>query len=153
MAKKNRGTQAIGGKLENTHHSKEHFKGRIYILVPPWTKAPHRASRHSNQFALQPRICVPTWPAKDFFFLQSRTSPEFGPSYKETLRRTNDSHSQGSRRLEACSPFLPSEKLKRKTFKIICKQTRHTPACANTHLSNRPLPEYLRNFLFACAIT
>lgn len=93
MAKKNRGTQAIGGKLENTHHSKEHFKGRIYILVPPWTKAPHRASRHSNQFALQPRICVPTWPAKDFFFLQSRTSPEFGPSYKETLRRTNDSHS------------------------------------------------------------
>lgn len=142
---KNWGTRATGGKQGNMDPSKENFKERVYVLVPPWTKAPYRANSHPNQVALQPCICVHTWTEKDSVSLQPQTCPEFIPFYKETLRRTRKQMPRGLLSL----PSLGG----RGTFKIICKQTRHTPACANTHLSNRPLPANLRNFLFACAIT
>lgn len=87
---KNWGTQATGRKQGNMDPSKENFKERVYVLVPPWTKAPYRANRHPNQLALQPWICVHTWTKKDSVSLQPQTCPECVPFYKETLRRTND---------------------------------------------------------------
>lgn len=68
---------------------------------------------------------------------------------KKTLRRTKDSCSWRSRCPEACFLSLPSAE----SFKIIHKRTRHMPARANTQISSGRLPAYLRNFLFACAIT
>lgn len=49
---KNWGTRATGRKQGNMDPSKENFKERVYVLVPPWTKAPYRANRHPNQLAL-----------------------------------------------------------------------------------------------------